>query len=555
MTALKSLLPASQLPSIAQENNSLMPISSHQLTALLATLFVTGIAPPIIALSGGPTLPGALLSPLPIFVFSMIVNAYLLREWMSTLRGKATVEAAQLEKQHEALHDPLTGAANRRSFELHLTDAIKLASPRHALLMIDLDNFKPVNDIYGHAAGDQILCGITAGIKRLSRPRDLVCRLGGDEFAIILSDVDLTTAEGIACEVLNFVRGYRVIMKGQSVQVGTSIGMVLIDRPGLDQASILEASDVALYAAKEAGRGVVMMMDIPADFKTNKQYSTANARRVDRGVPEVTQSADSHKPSDGRKKVLKAIPTVAHANGLKITRTNARPGCSGPELWVTVEPTTVGNDFSPGMTMRELVADAEVNADGGADLARWAVSMVLDTVSRLHTADLAKVGFTIPIPAKAIVAVPSLADEFTRALALSTHPIRHLTLVLQNAEKVHDEPSVEKFISRMHSSNINVAFQIRSTSFEQIAPLNYSSFDEIHIGREIHRSMKPGTSAHTAIKALKAIAIKSDVALVATEVDNMASLQFLGELGMQRMSGPIIGPVEMLETALTKLLK
>ncbi|MFT7213046.1 MAG: diguanylate cyclase (GGDEF)-like protein [Granulosicoccus sp.] len=532
------------------------PIALHYLVALLAMIFIAGVAPRAILLTGGPELPGSgeLSSPLPVFILSMLVSAFLLWELVRTLRGKATIEAVQLEKQHEALHDPLTGAANRRNFELSLREAIELTDPRHALLMIDLDNFKPVNDIYGHAAGDQILCGITAGIKRLSRPSDLVCRLGGDEFAVLLSDVDLAAAEGIACELLDFVRGYRIIKKGHAVQVGTSIGMVLIDRPGLDQTSILEASDVALYAAKEAGRGAVMMMEIPADFKTNRHYSTSSARRVDLGAPETADSANSHRPTDGREQILKGIPTVAHAETTDERRSGARRGGTGPDLWITVEPATVGNDFSPGMSMKELVADAEARADGGADLVRWIIAMVLAATSDLPTEKLAKVGFSIPIPAKSVVAVPALANELIAVIALSKNPIRHLTLVMQNTEKVHDIAAIEAFISRVHLSKINVAFQIRSTSFEQIAPLTYGSFDEIHITREIHRSIKPGTSAHAAIKTLKTMAANSGVVLVASEVDNIASLQHLGELGIHRIAGPIIGPVERLDTALIKLL-
>ena len=528
----------------------------YYLVALLGVIFIAGVAPPVLVLFGGPELlgGGVLSSPLPIFILSMFASFYLLWELNRTLRGKAAIEAAQLEKQHEALHDPLTGAANRRSFELSLKEATELAQPRHALLMIDLDNFKPVNDIHGHAAGDQILCGITAGIKRLSRPSDLVCRLGGDEFAVLLADVDLTTAEGIACELLDFVRGYRIITKGQSVQVGTSIGLVLINKPGLDQASILEASDVALYAAKEAGRGAVMVMEIPDDFKTNKHYSTSSARRVDAGAPGTSDSAGSHQPSDGRKQVLKGIPTVAFAKSTDERRSSARRGNAAPHLWVTVEPATVGNEFSPGMSTRELVASAEARADGGADLARWTFAMTLNAGLALSAEKLTKVGFTIPITAKSVVAVPSLGSEFVRILALSANPIRHITIVLLNAEKVHDSPAIKDFISRMHQSKVSVAFQIRSTSFEQISPLTYSAFDEIHLGREIHRSIKPGTASHTAIETLKTIVANSGIGLVATEVDNAASLKHLGELGVDRISGPIIGPIEMLNDALSKLL-
>jgi len=516
-------------------------------------LLIAGLAPPIVAWLGGPEWSSARGLLLIVFIISMMVNAYLIWEWARARRQVVSVEAEQLEKQHEALHDPLTGAANRRSFELALKKATELKQPRHALLMIDLDNFKPVNDIYGHAAGDQILCGITAGIKRLARPDDLVCRLGGDEFAVLLPDVDLETAERIACELLDFVRSYRIIKKGQTVQVGTSIGMVLIDKPGLDQSSIIEASDVALYAAKDAGRGAVMLMEIPADFKTNKNYSTASARRVDRGASLATDSANSHLPTDGRKKILNAVPTAASAKSIGDRRSKNRRGSNDPDLWITVEPVTVGNEFSPGMSMRELVADAEVRADGGADLVRWIFGSTLKASKGLRPEQRATLGFTIPIPAKAVVAAPSLANEITKALALSANPLRNVTIVMQNTEKVHDNPAITAFISLMHLSNIKVAFQIRSTSFEQLAPLTYSPFDEIHISREIHRNMKPGTSAHTAVNALKTMATNSGVTLVATEVDNIASLQHLGELGVSRISGPIIGPAEELDTALLKL--
>jgi predicted signal transduction protein with EAL and GGDEF domain len=151
----------------------LRPLALHYLVAMLAVLLIAGIMPSISAIFGGPGLPasGVVSSPLPIFLLSIFANAYLLREWIRTLSGKTTIEAAQIEKQHEALHDPLIGAANRRSFELSPKKTTELKQPRHALLMIDLDNFKPVNDIYGHAAGDQILFGITTGIKRLSSAR------------------------------------------------------------------------------------------------------------------------------------------------------------------------------------------------------------------------------------------------------------------------------------------------------------------------------------------------------------------------------------------------
>lgn len=535
----------------------LRPNTTHCILALLVTLLILGLAPRGILLVGGPAFPGSdrLSSPLPIFLLSMLVNVLLLWRLTVSRRSIKVAKAEQREKQYEALHDPLTGTANRRSFESRLRELIQSENPAHALLMIDLDNFKPVNDIYGHAAGDQILCEISAGIKALSRGRDLVCRLGGDEFAVLLTDADLETTERISCELLDYVINYRMLWKGHRVQVGTSVGVVLIDKPNLNAENILEAADVALYAAKEAGRAAVMLIDISTDGEGQQQISADMARRVDPGAPEPTHSANSHRPSDGSKQILKGIATVSRPENKQERRANSRRGDPGPKHWMTVEPVTLGDGPTPGMTTRELVNDAQARSDGGADLARWTFAMALSAVSVIRPEKLASVGIAVPIPARSLIAVPELAEEFAKALALTSNPIKHLTLVLQNTEKVQDTNAIKAFIERMHQSRVRVAFQIRTTSFDHVAPLTHAPFDEIHISREVHRNIKPGTSAYTSIKALRSIAENAGAILVANEVDNKTSLQYLVELEIQRISGSAVGPSDMLDAALFKLLK
>ena len=528
--------------------------TTHYLLAALVVTFLAGVLPGIIALLGGPELPGAgnLSTPMPVFIISIVFNALVLWHLTTIDRSKAQLEAEQVSKQFEALHDPLTGMANRRYFDVRLNELTSLESPRCALLMIDLDNFKPVNDFYGHAAGDQLLRQVSIGISKLVKQGDVVFRLGGDEFAVILADVDLAAAKGMACEVLDFVCNFRMLWKGNRVQVGTSIGLVMIDQPRLAPSAILEASDIALYAAKEAGRGAAMLIEVWPETAANVNKTPASPLRIDEGVPEATASAASHQPSDGRTQYVTGVSSISPSSGSSVERrTNGLRPLRGPEHLITVEPVTKGDDMLPGMSMRELMTDAEALGDGGADLARWTFAMTLAAAARLRPEELAAVGFVVPIPARAVIAAPGLADELTTARALAAKPIRHLTFVLQNANKVDDQLAVNNFVSRMQVSNIRMAFLMRGVSIDHLSPLIHSPFDEIHIGRELHHNIQPGKSSFTAVATLMSVAANAGARLVASEVDNHASLKSLIHLSLDRISGPIVEPVKPLDQTLS----
>ena len=496
---------------------------------------------------------GALSTPMPVFLISIVFNALILWHLNAIHSSKLKLEAEQVSKQFEALHDPLTGMANRRYFDVRLNELTSLERPRCALLMIDLDNFKPVNDFYGHAAGDQLLRQVSIGIAKLVKQGDVVFRLGGDEFAVILADVDVSAAKGMACEVLDFVSNFRMLWKGNRVQVGTSIGLVMIDKPGQASSAILEASDIALYAAKEAGRGAAMLVEVLPETAENINKVAASPQRIDVGIPEVTFSASSHQPSDGRAQYVVGITSVSRSSSSNVERrVSGTRTLRGPEHWVVVEPVTQGDDVVPGMSMRELMTDAEALGDGGADLARWTLAMTLTAAARLRPEELATIGFVVPIPARSVIAVPSLAEELTTARALAAKPIRHLTFVLQNANKVDDQLAVNNFVSRMQSSNIKMAFLVRGATIDHLSPLIHSPFDEIHIGRELHHNIQPGKSSFTAVSTLLTVASNASARLVASEVDNHASLKYLAELNLDRISGPILNPVKPLEETLAQ---
>ena len=149
-------------------------------------------------------------------------------------------------------HDGLTGLANRSAFTAHLED--DTSDELTAVLFLDLDDFKPVNDTYGHALGDRVLALVATRLRHAVRPTDVVARLGGDEFAVLCPAIgDLAAASVLAGRLVDAVAD-PIVVDGIEVRVGLSIGIAeLMDGDDADQ--VLARADGALRQAKLAGKG------------------------------------------------------------------------------------------------------------------------------------------------------------------------------------------------------------------------------------------------------------------------------------------------------------
>jgi diguanylate cyclase (GGDEF)-like protein/PAS domain S-box-containing protein len=162
--------------------------------------------------------------------------------------------AKQLEEQLRelALRDPLTGLYNRRQFETELVRQLALArrSGRPGVvLMIDLDNFKIVNDTFGHEAGDELLRGVAAVLVQRLRTSDLIARVGGDEFAAILIDVDEDQGYAVARGLEERIRALRA-GNGGTIATAASIGVAAFGTPDDRPADVIRGADQAMYARK-----------------------------------------------------------------------------------------------------------------------------------------------------------------------------------------------------------------------------------------------------------------------------------------------------------------
>ncbi len=179
-----------------------------------------------------------------------------------------------LQLSYQARHDNLTGLVNRSEFELQLAEMINSASAlhrSHALVYVDLDQFKVINDTCGHTAGDHLLRELSNLLKEKVRGTDTLARLGGDEFGLLLANCPREKALSIAQDMLETIKNFRFEWEDKIFSIGASIGLVEITEGGGSAARLLSAADTACYAAKDGGRNRVQIYQ-PDDVEMARRH-------------------------------------------------------------------------------------------------------------------------------------------------------------------------------------------------------------------------------------------------------------------------------------------
>ena len=209
-------------------------------------------------------------------IITVITVALVLARYLMTMQENQTLTGSLEEKigeltareqqlSHQALHDPLTGLANRRLFSDRVEHALnrsRRTGDLSAVLFVDLDDFKTVNDSLGHAAGDRLLAAVAARLSGCVRPGDTVARLGGDEFGILLEEMEGTEhASNVARRILESL-DVAFPLDGRQVFTRASVGVAVADgNTGHAGADLLSDADVALYAAKGAGKSTFRLFE------------------------------------------------------------------------------------------------------------------------------------------------------------------------------------------------------------------------------------------------------------------------------------------------------
>ncbi len=236
-------------------------------------------------------------------------------------------KALEQKLTFQAFHDPLTRLANRSLFRERVEHALDRRSPADiAVLFIDLDNFKTINDSLGHAAGDHVLVETAHRVRSSLRPEDTAARLGGDEFAVLLEDADVTSAARVA-ERIRVALGTPFWVLGQEVYISASIG-IAVRRDGDTAGELLRNADVAMYTAKTKGKAcfeifepamhdaVVARLGLEAELRR-----AIERRRVRRPLPADREAGNGRSDRRGSSGALAApeprpgAPAGVHSAG------------------------------------------------------------------------------------------------------------------------------------------------------------------------------------------------------------------------------------------------
>jgi diguanylate cyclase (GGDEF)-like protein len=421
------------------------------------------------------------------------------------------------EIRHRSLHDHLTGLPNRQLFTSHLDALLRTPGPRSttAVLYGDLDGFKPVNDEFGHAAGDELLRQVAARLRGTVRPEDLVARLSGDEFAVVVTVADLASATGLAERVVDaLATPFRV--EGRDVRVTISIGVALHDgaaRGDADQ--LLRSADAAMYEAKQRGRNQVVTAGCPAWSVAAGSLGDELAIALSEG-----QLRAHYQP-------IVALPP-AH---------DAEPRTVGAEALARWDHPRLG-ELSPAAFLA-LAEQRGLAVDLDLAVLDDACRSFAEVVGPEASGDA---GAAVPYHLAVNVSVTTLLDDrFAAAVrdARTRHGLAPGQLLLEITENrsLVDLPGVVQRLTELRRMGVRISLDDFGTGYSTLTWLHGLPIDQVKIDRSFVTPLPDDEAAAALVRGVVALGRELALEVVAEGVETEAQLATLRAAGCRWAQG------------------
>ncbi|WHA43703.1 bifunctional diguanylate cyclase/phosphodiesterase [Agrobacterium larrymoorei] len=424
-----------------------------------------------------------------------------------TVRDLTDKRRAQRQIEYLARHDILTGLSNRSLFNERLAMQIGKAAEGEpfSLLALDLDRFKAVNDLFGHAEGDRVLKDVARILQNSVRPGDLVARLGGDEFAIMTS---YNTTEADVRELAEgILSAFRREMDSVSdpTAVGVTIGIAMFPRDGDDNETLMHAADLALYRAKINGRGVAAFYDPTMDQETRERRRLESDLRqaISRNELELLYQP-VHSVETGELAGYEALVRWQHP-----TR-----GAVPPDVFIPIAEET-GVIISLGEWVLNEACSAAVTWDSHLKIA-VNISPVQFSVSNL---------------------VYTICSTLERT---GLAPAR-LELEVTESALLKDRMATLAVMRQLKSLGITIVMDDFGTGYSSLSNLRSFPFDKIKIDRSFIAAMKQDDNARSIVRAIIGLGRSLDLPVTAEGIETDTQYRMVVDEGCTQAQGYLFG--------------
>ncbi|MGS2742180.1 bifunctional diguanylate cyclase/phosphodiesterase [Halomonas sp. LS-001] len=447
-----------------------------------------------------------------------------LTHYVATLSDISERKTAEQEIHQLAFYDPLTGLANRRLFLDRMETMIKdieRQNKQGALLFIDLDNFKQVNDTLGHYAGDRLLQRMARELTGVLRDTDTLARLGGDEFAVLIENlgesIDQTVrlSESIAHKLMTAIRR-PIEMNNETVLVTGSIGITLIDGSVNGVDGYLQQADMALFQAKEAGRDTLSFFD-PA-----MQAALINRARLE---TDLRQALDNHQ---WRLEYQPQVDRHGMLIGVEALLRWRHP------LRGTISPA----DFIPLLESTRLINEV------GNWVLETACQQLVKWQKRPETAHLNMAVNISPVQFREDSFVPKVLSILRRTGA----PADKLKLEVTETLFLDSRDDAQRKMAYLRNQGVRFSLDDFGTGYSSLSYLAHLPLDQLKIDQSFVREVL-GSEANAAIVASTiALAKTLELSVIAEGVETEAQQRWLAEHGCLAYQGYLFGqPMDVAE--------
>ena len=438
------------------------------------------------------------------FAYSVSILLGLFAAWLITylqrqpelLQQVVKQKTAELEKL--AFNDHLTGLANRRYLSRHLQQFLleqKRYNKTAALLYLDLDDFKRVNDSLGHNYGDHLLTQIADRITKSVRVGDVVSRLGGDEFAVLLLNTDsVNSVSKIAKKLIEEIK-QPVIFGDRSCVISTSIGITLIPQDGNVALELLRNADMAMYAAKNAGKSCYSFFD-----------QKLQQQAIERHCIETELAT-----------AVKRHELVLHYQPLVELNSNKVIGLEALVRWQHPEKGLIYPDH--------FISIAE---DSGqiVEIGYWVIKEVCELISRREKEADDQQSIAINLSPKQFKD-PNLLDNIRIIVSEANIDPRLLEIEITESSLMTNIAEAIYVIEQLRTMGITVAIDDFGTGYSSLAQLKNFPVNKLKIDRSFIATIESDRSDHKIVRAIIAMAHTLQITVVAEGIENKHQLSLL----------------------------